>query len=129
LADVVNVLRRIGPVLFNAGWTRVPALGFVAVALRAERHYLIVPDLLDVSWYVLVVIIAVTGHYRAFPAAPGADGEVPGFVCGRCFYPLRGSPYYLKLGVMVVDPGALGVGAVMRGGGGLGQFESPGTFH
>jgi hypothetical protein len=89
LRDVSDRVRRIGSVLLDARWTRVPAFGFHLVALPAERHDLIEPDLLDVGRYILVVIIAVTGHDRTFAAAPGADLRVAGLVRGGCFDPFR----------------------------------------
>jgi len=114
LSNIVDLVRRIILVLPDTLRARVPALGFVAVALRAERHDLIVPDLLDIGRHVLVVVSTVTGHDRAFTSAPGADWGIAGLVCGRCFDPFLGSPDAPENVAAVLRSDLLGAGTMIR---------------
>jgi hypothetical protein len=114
LSNIVDLVRRIVLVLPDTLRARVPALGFVTVALRAERRYLIVPNLLDIGRHVLVVLIAVTGNDLTFTAAPGADRGMPGLVRGGCFDPFGGSPDAPENVAAVLRSDLLGAGTMIR---------------
>jgi hypothetical protein len=62
LRDVIDPMLRIVPVLLNADRARMLSLSLLLVASRAERYYLILPDLPYIGGHIPVIFLSVTGY-------------------------------------------------------------------